>query len=506
MLFNSYPFLLAFYPVTFFVFFLVGWRNRGLAAAWLGLASLFFYGYWSVAALPLLIASICMNYWFGLRVTPTPDTDPAAEAAQRTRRLRLYAAVALNLGVLAYFKYANFFIGNINIALHAASAAELHALHVVLPIGISFFTFTQITFLVDCYEGKVHERNFIHYLLFVSYFPHLISGPVLHHSQMMPQFRRPETYRLQANNILTGLFNVAVGLAKKVLFADEFSQYATPIFDAARDGQHLGYVAAWTGVLAYTLQIYFDFSGYSDMAIGLSRMLGIALPLNFNAPYKATSIIEFWRRWHISLSQFLRDYLYVRLGGNRLGAARRYSNLMLTMLLGGLWHGASWTFVVWGGLHGTYLLINHAWRAAAPALPHPGRVVAALGTWLGAALTFLGVVVAWVFFRSATFDAAGRLLQAMIRFEPMRCGANCFDEVFRDLRIPPTSFGYLGGFFLAGFAVVWFLPTSQASTRHMLEVRGNRAWIFAGALLFCVSLLAVINASHSSSEFIYFNF
>jgi hypothetical protein len=194
------------------------------------------------------------------------------------------------------------------------------------------------------------------------------------------------------------------------------------------------------------------------------------------------------------------------LGGNRLGAARRYSNLMLTMLLGGLWHGASWTFVVWGGLHGTYLLINHAWRAAAPALPHPGRVVAALGTWLGAALTFLGVVVAWVFFRSATFDAAGRLLQAMIRFEPMRCGANCFDEVFRDLRIPPTSFGYLGGFFLAGFAVVWLLPTSQASTRHMLDVRGNRAWIFAGALLFCVALLAVINASHSSSEFIYFNF
>ncbi|MEA3197772.1 MAG: alginate O-acetyltransferase complex protein AlgI, partial [Gammaproteobacteria bacterium] len=193
MLFNSYPFLLAFYPVTFFVFFLVGWRNRGLAAAWLGLASLFFYGYWSVAALPLLIASICVNYWFGLRVTPAPDTqpaaDPAAEAARRTRRLRLYAAVALNLGVLAYFKYANFFIGNINMALHAASAAELHALHVVLPIGISFFTFTQITFLVDCYEGKVHERNFIHYLLFVSYFPHLISGPVLHHTQMMPQFR-----------------------------------------------------------------------------------------------------------------------------------------------------------------------------------------------------------------------------------------------------------------------------------------------------------------------------
>lgn len=508
MLFNSYPFLLAFFPVTFCVFFLIGWRNRGLAAAWLGLASLFFYGYWSAAALPLLVASICVNYWFGLRVTPADDTDPPADAATsaRSRRLRLSAAVALNLGVLAYFKYANFFIDNINLALHAASGAEIRALHVVLPIGISFFTFTQITFLVDCYEGKVRERNFIHYLLFVSYFPHLISGPVLHHSQMMPQFRRPETYHLQAANILTGLFCVAAGLAKKVLFADEFSQYASPIFDAARDGQHLGYVVAWTGVLAYTLQIYFDFSGYTDMAIGLSRMLGISLPLNFNSPYRAGSIIDFWRRWHMSLSQFLRDYLYVRLGGNRQGTARRYANLMMTMLLGGLWHGASWTFVVWGGLHGAYLLINHAWRAVAPALPRPGRIASALGRLSGSALTFLAVVVAWVFFRSATFDGAARVLQGMIHIEPTHCKAGCFDDVFRDVRIPPTSFGYLGAFFLVGFAVVWLLPTTQASAQQLLNVRGNAAWVFAGALLLCVSLLAIINASHSSAEFIYFNF
>ena len=353
MLFNSYPFLLGFFPLTFVAFFLLARFDHRVAAGWLGLASLFFYAYWSIAALPLLVISICINYWFGLYVTPAASAEAVATASLSSRRRRLYVAVALNLGILAYFKYANFFIDNLNLALAAASAAQVRALHVVLPIGISFFTFTQIAFLVDCYEGKVRERNFIHYLLFVSYFPHLISGPVLHHSQMMPQFRQPDTYRIQAHNILLGLLNVAVGLAKKVLLADEFSQYASPVFDAARDGQHLGFIVAWTGALAYTLQIYFDFSGYSDMAIGLSRMLGIELPLNFNAPYKAANIIDFWRRWHMSLSQFLRDYLYFRLGGNRRGTARRYVNLMATMLLGGLWHGASWTFVAWGGLHGS---------------------------------------------------------------------------------------------------------------------------------------------------------
>src|SRR5450631_3705009 len=394
MLFNSYAFLLGFFPVTFCAFFIIARRNHALAAAWLGLASLFFYGYWSVTALPLLITSICVNYWFGLRLTP------GAGVSDQSRRLRLIAALVINLGVLGFFKYANFFIYNANLALHAVSSTELRVLNVVLPIGISFFTFTQIAFLVDCYEGKVRERKFIHYLLFVSYFPHLISGPVLHHSQMMPQFRRAETYRLQANNALCGLFNISVGLAKKVLLADELSQYASPIFDVARDGHELGLIVAWTGALAYTLQIYFDFSGYTDMAIGLSRMLGIQLPLNFNAPYKSTNIVDFWRRWHMSLSQFLRDYLYVRLGGNRRGAARRYVNLMLTMLLGGLWHGASWTFVVWGGLHGAYLLVNHAWRSAAGRLPRPGALLGAAGRFAGRGLTLLAVIVAWVFFRA----------------------------------------------------------------------------------------------------------
>jgi alginate O-acetyltransferase complex protein AlgI len=505
MLFNSYPFLFGFFPVTLLVFFFLGRFNHDVAAGWLALASLFFYGYWSVAALPLLVVSICVNYWYGLRVSPLVGSS------RQSRRVSLYAAVALNLGCLAYFKYANFFIDNVNLALHAASAAEVRVLNVVLPIGISFFTFTQIAFLVDCHQGKVRERNFIHYLLFVSYFPHLIAGPVLHHSQMMPQFRDRRTYHLQSNNILTGLFMVSVGLIKKVLLADEFSQYASPIFNAARDGAPLGFIVAWTGALAYTLQIYFDFSGYTDMAIGLSRMLGITLPLNFDSPYKASSIIDFWRRWHITLSQFLRDYLYVPLGGNRKGPARRYINLMLTMLLGGLWHGASWTFVVWGGLHGAYLLVNHAYRTARLRFPPPSRVAATLSRGSGSALTFMAVVVAWVFFRSTTFDGAAGMLHAMVRFAwPVRCAPSCFDKIYGGLAVPPTSLEYLGAFFLAGFVIVWLLPNSQECARRFERaagsVAGSVASLSSGALLFFVALLALINASHRSSEFIYFNF
>jgi alginate O-acetyltransferase complex protein AlgI len=504
MLFNSYPFLLGFFPAVLLIFFLLGRRHPAAAAIFLALASLAFYGYWSLSALPLLLLSIGANYGFGIWVSPVPGADPAAE--QRQRKKRLTVAVVLNLVVLGYFKYANFFIDDLNAALQLASARPLQSLDVVLPIGISFFTFTQIAFLVDCYEGKVRERNFAHYALFVSYFPHLISGPVLHHSQMMPQFRLPQTYRPAVNNMVMGLLSVAAGLAKKVLLADEFSQYASPIFDAAAAGQTIGCVAAWTAALVYTLQIYFDFSGYSDMAVGLSRMLGIALPLNFDSPYQSVSIIEFWRRWHMSLSQFLRDYLYVRLGGSRHGTFRRYLNLMLTMLLGGLWHGASWTFVAWGGLHGTYLLINHAWRSASKSLPPPGALAAFLGRAAAFSVTFLAVVIGWVFFRSTSFAGAERILMGMFAPGPTQIQPLQFALVYRNLKIPPTSFTYLGTFFLIGFAIVWLLPPTQAVTPRLAEARGPRAWLYMGILLFCIALLAMISASHDNSEFIYFNF
>ena len=225
---------------------------------------------------------------------------------------------------------------------------QVPEVNLLLPIGISFYTFTQIAFLVDCFKAKVHEPKFRHYLLFVTYFPHLIAGPILHHAQMMPQFKKEEIYRINYGTLSIGIIIFVSGLAKKILIADPLGEFADIFFESIRNGVHPSAVVCWAGTLAYTFQIYFDFSGYSDMAIGISLCFGIYLPINFNSPYKAANIIDFWRRWHISLSIFLRDYLYIPLGGNRFGTFRRYLNLFITMLLGGLWHGASWTFVLWG--------------------------------------------------------------------------------------------------------------------------------------------------------------
>jgi alginate O-acetyltransferase complex protein AlgI len=283
---------------------------------------------------------------------------------------------------------------------------------IILPLGISFFTFTQIAFLVDAASGEAKEFDFIHYSLFVSYFPHLIAGPILHHKDMMPQFGKANAYRLNWDYLCIGLTVFALGLFKKVVLADGVVLYTTPVFAAAEQGDVLNLFQAWGGALAYTLQLYFDFSGYSDMAIGLSYMLGVRLPLNFNSPYKATSISDFWRRWHMTLSRFLRDYLYVPLGGNRKGRARRYLNLMATMLLGGLWHGVGWTYIIWGGLHGFYLIVHQAWQAARSWLGHD-LTPSCTSRFLGITTTFLAVLVGWVFFRAQTLEDALSILRAM---------------------------------------------------------------------------------------------
>lgn len=402
MLFNSPAFIYFFVPIVLLGFFWIARLGHRLAAAWLMASSLFFYGWWNPAYVGFLLGSIFFNYGAGVVLA-----REANKSLQTRRRWPLIIAVAANLFLLGYFKYANFFLGSANAILTTNwSAGEI-----ILPLGISFFTFTQIAFLVDAWRGIAREFNFIHYGLFVTYFPHLIAGPVLHHKEMMPQFARPETYRMNWENLAVGLTIFAIGLFKKVVLADGVAVYATPVFASAEQGLALGFLEAWSGALAYTLQLYFDFSGYSDMAIGLSRMFGVTLPLNFNSPYKSLNIIEFWRRWHMTLSRFLRDYLYFPLGGNRKGNARRYVNLMATMLLGGLWHGAGWTFVIWGCLHGVYLVINHTWHELKGRfdLPTDRRWTRALA-W---SITFLAVIVAWVFFRAESLDAAWRMLVAM---------------------------------------------------------------------------------------------
>ncbi|WP_423064317.1 MBOAT family O-acyltransferase [Candidiatus Paracoxiella cheracis] len=318
-----------------------------------------------------------------------------------------------NTLLLAYFKYMNFFISNI----HFFFGFNLSYINIALPLGISFFTFQQIAYLVDAYRGEAKVYAFKDYALFITFFPHLIAGPLVHHKDIIKQFEDPSVFNFKARNISEGFTLFCIGLFKKVILADGIGQYANLIFNYIEQGHDVSFLPAWCGILAYTFQIYFDFSGYSDMAIGLARILGVRLPCNFNSPYKSTSIIDFWRRWNITLSGFLKSYLYIGLGGNRKGKLRRYINLMITMTLGGLWHGASWTFVFWGILHGFYLCINHAWRSIKKLY---GASDLHSITWFNAtlsrAVTFLTVSIAWVFFRAKSFSNSITMLRGMFLY------------------------------------------------------------------------------------------
>ena len=347
MLFNSYFFICIFLPITLIGFFFLGQRgHHRIAIGWLVGASLFFYGWWNPAYLVLILGSVFFNFSIGVLL--------GNQEAVLSKKGLLVVGIGANLAALGYFKYANFFVNNFNVVI----GSSFHLDTIILPLAISFFTFQQISYLADAYKGEIREYNFLHYSLFVTFFPQLIAGPIVHHKEMLPQFLQDGVYRPEYKNVAIGITIFAIGLFKKVCLADGIAQYATPVFQAADAGVLVSFFEAWGGALAYTFQLYFDFSGYSDMAMGLAWMFGIQLPLNFNSPYKANNIIEFWGRWHMTLSRFFRDYLYIPLGGNKRGKIRQLWNLMITMLLAGLWHGAGWTFVLWGALHGIYLVVE----------------------------------------------------------------------------------------------------------------------------------------------------
>jgi D-alanyl-lipoteichoic acid acyltransferase DltB (MBOAT superfamily) len=316
--------------------------------------------------------------------------------------------IAANLVLLGYYKYANFFVRSVD----AVAGTHWNPGHIVLPLAISFFTFQQIAYLIESRKDGRAADSFLDYALFVLFFPHLIAGPITHHKEMLPQFAAMGKAPIPRSHITVGTAILIMGMFKKVVLADTFALIANPVFTAARWGDPVTMVQGWAGALGYTLQLYFDFSGYSDMAIGLGLLFGILMPVNFASPYKSTSIIEFWRRWHISLSRFLRNYLYIGLGGNRRGPVRRHLNLLATMVLGGLWHGAGWTFVAWGALHGSFLIINHFWRSLA------GRYEGRLASVVGWAVTMVAVVVGWVLFRADTFDSAVAVLRSMAGLGP----------------------------------------------------------------------------------------
>jgi len=475
MLFNSFEFLFVFLPLTWVVYTLLQARGAHRAALGvLAVASFGFYAWWDASYLPLLLGSVVVNYLLG-RILAAPMSRP---------RL-LTAGIALNLGLLVYFKYTHFLLGNLEAVVGGSWQVET----IVLPLAISFFTFQQIAYLVDAHRGNGGERDFLSYCVFVTFFPQLIAGPIVHHADVLPQFRRrrPGTVVQLAG----GAMLIVLGLFKKVVVADNLATWVDAPFAVADAGGQLDATLAWQGALAYTLQLYFDFSGYADMAVGLGRIFGIELPYNFNSPYKSKNIIEFWRRWHMTLSRFLRDYLYIPLGGNRLGPRRRYVNLMLTMVLGGMWHGAGWNFLIWGGLHGGYLAINHAARTIykrstghSPDTPSPWLDPLSVG------ITMLAVIVGWVFFRATTLGGAWSMV----------CNLGGIPEL-NDL--------WMWGTIAVGLASVWLLPNSQTIVDRLLApASGYRAlkhpfvW---GTAFACIAAAALLHLNRVS-EFIYFQF
>lgn len=491
MLFNSPEFILVFLPLTLWLYFrLTALRWVQVAKGWLVLASLFFYGWWNPHHLPLILVSLLVNFAIGSRLAARAGQHSRRVRSDRVSRLLLISGVVFNLGLLAYYKYAAFLVDN----LAALMGIDVATSSPVLPLAISFFTFTQIAYLVDSYRGETREYDLMNYALFVTFFPHLIAGPIVHHKEIMPQFAAPANALLRHRNLLVGMLLFAIGLAKKLLIADPLAQWATAGFDHA---ETLNLGEAWLTSLSYTLQLYFDFSGYTDMALGAALMFNIRLPLNFDSPYRATSIRDFWRHWHITLSRFLRDYLYVPLGGSRRGRGRTYFNLALTFVLGGFWHGASWMFVAWGALHGLGIAAHRFWRDRGGHMPN----------WLGWFLTFNFVNVTWVFFRAQDLDDAFKVLRGMIDLKSVTTmvQADGIGRLQAGVSHPLLAPDFWPALLVLACVVVlwpgnstgrWFAPGAwrQATPARALGY----------GLLAALALVTMLASPYS--EFIYFNF
>ena len=486
MLFNSYVFILLFLPLTVMGYFFLNSRHPGTAShIYLLIASLVFYGYFNVLYLPLILFSIVFNYATYLLLR--------RDYVKSIRLFIVISAVVVNLGMLGYYKYRDFFFENINVVFGTNFA--LH--HLILPLGISFFTFQQLSYVIDCYHGKVPAYTFVEYAIFVSYFPPLIAGPIVLHDELIPQFQDPEKRRINFDNFAPGLMAFAFGLAKKVLIADTFGKAVD--WSYANVGA-LNSTDALLIIFAYTMQIYFDFSGYCDMANGIAKMMNITLPANFNSPYKALTIADFWKRWHMTLTRFFSNYVYIPLGGNRKGAAKTYRNMMVVFLVSGLWHGANWTFLFWGALHGIATVLCRALKNRLQRIP-------ALINWLA---TFLFVNITWVFFRANSISDAFAVLRKAAQADFGMVNANIYDkfalyEFANILRI--FNINWEAKFplvFLAvfcGFALV--AVTAMKNTTERME--SFRPQILTGVSTTVLFLWGLLSLAGESS-FLYFNF
>ncbi len=485
MLFNSYEFIFVFLPITFFVYyFLLSKRLVVGAKGFLVFASLFFYSWWNPIYLPLILSSMLFNYIVGNSLN---DNFKKVKISKKTL---LTVGVIANLSLLGYFKYADFFINNLNMVTNG----DIELLHLALPLAISFFTFQQIAYLVDSYRGETSEYDFLNYALFVTFFPQLIAGPIVHHKEMMPQFASRWNLVKNYKHIAMGMFIFSIGLFKKVIIADQFAIWATAGFDNALT---LELFEAWSTSLSYTFQLYFDFSGYCDMAVGAALLFNIKLPINFNSPYKSLDIQDFWRRWHITLGRFLRDYIYIPLGGNRKGNFQTYNNLMITFVLGGLWHGAGWTFIFWGFLHGAALGIHRFWKSLGFNMP---KVLA----WF---ITFNFVNVAWVFFRAKEWEDAIKVLKGMVGLNGIVMSQK-YAEKLDFLKEHGVDFGQWlihinGNKSFTWIAVALIITVFMKNAMQLKDTFKPNIWyLIYSVILICYT----VSNMNKLSEFLYFNF
>jgi len=486
MLFNSYEFIFLFLPITFFIYFYLNKKRLTEASkGFMVFASLFFYSWWNIAYLPLILVSMLFNYVVGRQLSSYEH-----KKKNYSKKGLLAFGIIANLGLLGYFKYSDFFIENLNTVF----STDVSLLHLALPLAISFYTFQQIAYLVDSYRSETKEYDFLNYAIFVTFFPQLIAGPIVHHAEMMPQFANIRNKVKNYHNIALGLFIFSMGLFKKVVIADTFAVWATNGFDVA---EKLEMIEAWAASLSYTFQLYFDFSGYTDMAIGIALLFNITLPINFNSPYKATSIQDFWRRWHMTLSRFLKDYVYIPLGGNRNGETRTYINLFATFLLGGIWHGAGWTFVFWGALHGLALMIHRAWQKLGMKLP----------TLLAWFITFNFINITWVFFRAKEWDDALKVLHGMF------FGTLVLPAALASKLNFLTSYGIEFGVYLEAISgsiwtIIWLILTLFIIlfSKNSMEKRKDFKLDYKSALLTSVYFSIGVMMLTRISEFLYFNF
>lgn len=472
MVFSSYVFIFAFLPVTLVTYFMLSKKNLALQHVFLVSASLFFYAFFNLSYLLIIVASIVANYILA----------KAMVAFGKHSKTVLLIGILFNIGMLAYYKYYDFFVENINVAF----GSDFVLKHILLPLGISFFTFQQFSFLISVYKGEEKIENFIDYSLFVSFFPQLVAGPIVLYGEMIPQFTAEENRFVNYDNVARGLYMFSIGLFKKVVIADSVALFANNGFEIT----DIGFSAAWLTAFSYSLQIYFDFSGYSDMAIGLGKMFNINIPRNFISPYKSESMTEFWRRWHITLGRALSTYVYIPLGGSRKGKVRTYRNLLVTFLVSGLWHGADWTFVLWGVLHGMCCVFERLFSNLLLKIPRAIKIPT----------TFLLVNFLWVLFRAPNFATAQSIYRGMfnvVNLDVSQISSLVFDGWINFPKIVDIVH------IIVVLGILYFIVFRARNSLERFEVFSPTVnTMLSTVLLLCVSVI------HLSREnvFIYFNF